>query len=265
MICGRIAMVLLLASSACTQSAPTGQVVARIGGMEVTRRDVLIELIASGAPADVDTRTVQPALLDRIVVRKLLAEEARHQSVDRSPEFLGQERRSREMILGEQLTQRVVGRLPPPSPATVAAFVAANLARFDRHEIFRIDRITTAAQPGRTTLRLSSNDAIADRLRDRNAAFKRELVDVDSLALTMAQRAVLDSAGGRPFMAGTGDTFSIDQVVATIPRPVPAMQRGELAAAVLRDMAARQAITTLTAKLIAGARIEYATVRVPSR
>lgn len=112
---------------------------------------------------------------------------------------------------------------------------------------------------------LSSNDAIADRLRDRNAAFKRKLVDVDSLALTTAQRAVLDASGGRPFMAGAGDTLSIDQVVATIPRPVAAMQRGQLAAAVLRDMAARQAMTTLTAKLRADARIEYATDRAPSR
>ncbi|MDD1453122.1 hypothetical protein NHF48_022910 [Sphingomonas sp. H160509] len=62
---------------------------ARIDGMEVTRRDILIELMASGAPADVDTQTVQPALLDRIIVRKLLAEEARRQSVDRSPRIPG--------------------------------------------------------------------------------------------------------------------------------------------------------------------------------
>jgi hypothetical protein len=261
----RITMVVLLASSACTQSAPTGQVVARIDGIEVTRRDVLIELMASGAPADVDTQTVRPALLDRIVVRKLLAEEARRQSVDRSPEFLGQERRSREIILGEQLTQRVVGRLPPPSPITVAAFVATNLARFDRHEIFRIDRITTAAQPEGTTLRLPSNDAIADRLHDRNAAFKRELVNVDSLALTTAQRAALNAAGGRPFIAGAGGPLSIDQVVATILRPVPTIQRNELATAVLHDMDAQQAMITLTAKLRAGAQIEYATNRAASR
>lgn len=261
MIYGRIAMVLLLASSACTQSAPTGQVVARLNGMEITRRDVLIELMASGAPADADTQTAQPALLDRIVVRKLLAEEARRQSVDRSPEFLGQERRSRELILGEQLAQRVIGRLPPPSPSTVAAFVAANLAQFDRHEVFRIDRITTAAQPGGIKLRLSSNDAIADRLRAGNAAFRRELVNVDSLSLTTTQRAVLNAAGGRPFTARAGDTLSIDQVVAAIPRPVPAIQRGQLAEAVLRDMAARQAMITLTAKLRAGAQIEYATNR----
>lgn len=261
----RITMGLLLASSACTQSAPTGQVVARIDGMEVTRRDILIELMASGAPADVDTQTVQPALLDRIIVRKLLAEEARRQSVDRSPEFLGQERRSREIILGEQLTQRVVGRLPPPSPVTVAAFVVNNLARFDRHEVFRIDRITTAAQPGRTMLRLPSNDAIANWLRDRNAAFKRELLDVDSLALTKVQRGILNAARGRPFIAGTGDTLSIDQVVATILQPVPAVRREELATAVLHDMAARQAMMKLTAKLKAGVRIEYATNRAASR
>ncbi|HEX8485484.1 hypothetical protein [Sphingomonas sp.] len=122
---------LSLALAGCSKGPPTGQVLARVNDVEITRRDVLIELMASGAPADADTRRVQPELLDRIVTRKLLAEEARRLSVDRSPEFLGEERRSRETILAEQLMRRLIGRLPPPSDDAITRFVADNAPRFD--------------------------------------------------------------------------------------------------------------------------------------
>lgn len=261
----RAAATLLLLSSSCAQSPPSGQVVARVDGIEITRRDVLIELMASGAPADVDTNTAQPALLDRIIVRKLFAEEARRQAVDRSPEFLGQERRSRELILGEQLAQRVVGRLPPPPPAEVARFIAANRVRFDHRQMFRIDRIILATRRDVATMHLSSNDLIADWLRQQGAAFERVLVDVDSMTLTPVQEARLEAAHGHPFPAGTGDAASIDQVIATVPQPTTAAQRADVATVLLRDMAARQAIDMMTARLRGAAQIDYAPRRQPSQ
>jgi hypothetical protein len=113
------ALLMLLVLSACNVLPPSGQVVARVNGIEITRRDVLIELLASGAPADVDTRTVQPELVDRIIIRKLLAKEAERQLIDRSPEFVGAVRRNREILLGETLLQRMAARMPSPSPDAV--------------------------------------------------------------------------------------------------------------------------------------------------
>lgn len=120
----RWVLLALVAIAGCTGAPPTGQVVARVNGVEITRRDILIELVARGAPADVDTRKIQPELLDQIIVRKLLAAEARRRLIDRSPEFVGEERRDRELLLGKHLLQRMVGTLPPPTQKAVARYVA---------------------------------------------------------------------------------------------------------------------------------------------
>lgn len=125
----RGALLMLLVLNACEVSPPSGQVVARVDGIEITRRDVLIELLASGAPADVDTRTAEPEMIDRVIIRKLLAKEAEKQFIDRSPEFVGAVRRNREILLGESLLQRMAAQIPSPSSDAVQRLIKQDSRR----------------------------------------------------------------------------------------------------------------------------------------
>lgn len=252
-----LAGAVLAALSACTQGPPSGQVVVRASGVEITRRDVLIELLESGAPEDVDTRTIQSELLDRIVIRKLMAEEARRQSIDRSPEFLGKERRSRELILGDQLVQRLVGRLPPPSQRAVARFLASNRARFDRRRILRVDRIETAADAGALLATARSTGAVAARLTEAGLGFERSARTVDSITLSDASLRALEAARQRPSITAAGDRMVIEQVVSAIAHPLDPAQRDRIAVATLRSRMAQAAVDGLKRRLREQARIEY--------
>jgi hypothetical protein len=252
---------LALVLAACSQEAPTGQVLARVDDVEITRRDVLIELIASGAPADVDAGQVQPELLDRIIARKLLAEEARRRSIDRSPEFLGAERRSREIILGELLIQRLVGRLPPPSETAIARFVSQNAARFDRNRRLRISRLVTNEQHAPLLQAAPSVEAMAARLHEEGRPFARSVLDVDSAALPVDEATVLQSAGGRPVMTasdrGRGTQVLAEQVMSATARPLDESARGRITATILRGAMERQLIDRTMRQLRSRARLAF--------
>ncbi len=249
---------LLLALAGCSEGPPAGQVVARVNGTDITRRDVLLELVASGAPADVDTRTIAPALLDRIVASKLLAAEARRRSIDRSPEFLGRDRRNREQILGEELARRLIGRLPPPSPAEIAQYVEENRARLDQRRIFTIDRIVPDGPVDPAAIgSLESAGAVEAWLVHAGQSFTRSALAVDSLSLSPGHLSLLDAYHGRP-VAITGDgPTSIDQIVASVPAPIAPADRARTAAGILRDRQSRQLMDRTLDRLRARAEIAY--------
>ena len=99
-------LVAALALTACGSPEPTGQVIARLDGSDITRRDLLVELQATAGGLDADLATAEPALLRRVADRRLLAAEARRRRIDRSPEYLGLERRAREELLVALLDRR---------------------------------------------------------------------------------------------------------------------------------------------------------------
>jgi hypothetical protein len=248
---------LALVLAACSQEPPTGQVLARVDDVEITRRDVLIELIASGAPADVDTGQVQPELLDRIIARKLLAEEARRRSIDRSPEFLGAERRSREIILGQQLIQRLVGRLPPPSQAAIARFVAEHAARFDRNERLRIDRLVADAQHAPLLRGASSVDVVATRLHREGRPFERSIREADSAALPMVEAERIRAENGRAMVTASDGQVIVEQVMSAAARPLDRGARERIAATALRAAMERQVIDQTMLQLRSQARLAF--------
>lgn len=73
--------------AACDQE-PTGQVAAVVNGEEITLQEINAELAGLNVPQGVDEKRVRQAALQRIVDRRLLAQAAKEEGVDQSPEFL---------------------------------------------------------------------------------------------------------------------------------------------------------------------------------
>ena len=260
-------LVLIVAgASGCSRPPPSGQILARVNGTDITRRDVLIELTASGAPADVNADSVTPALLDRLVSRQLLVDEATRLSIDRSPEFLGEMRRSRDILLtqllGERLLENSTTEIDAESNLAVGARDPGRLVS-GQHQIFKVDRIVLLAKVDSATLaRLPSLDAAASWLARRCLAFRRGTVELDSLTLDPGQVVRLRRAGKQPVVGqevGLGnENGTMDQVLSIRTQAVTAEEQETASNKFGSQEVISKQLDQLTNRLRKGAHIQYA-------
>jgi hypothetical protein len=249
---------LLLSATACSQGPPVGQALARVNGNDITRRDILVELTAIGAPADVDTETLGPVLLKRLIERELLVQEARRLSIDKSPEYLGLIRRDRNLLLVQLLKQRLaeqsllnareVGQHRGPTLREAPS----------RGNIYEIERITPLLPVSLTDLeRLRSVDGALAWLSQQCIPFRRSQLDVYSRSLDSTQIASLTKAKGRLVAIRYGDDIVLDRVLTVRPTFVDSRER--LAAEKMRahEEVLRNRLAQLSNRLWAAAEIEY--------
>lgn len=129
-----LALALALLAGACGRSAPApapaGQVVARVDGVEITRRELAFELEADPQWRGLGGIAAQRGALAALVERKLLAAAAQRAQVDRDPDFLLARRRMGEQLLAARLADRLADETAVPDEAALDRFIGANPALF---------------------------------------------------------------------------------------------------------------------------------------
>src|SRR5262245_58899308 len=102
---------------------PKGQVIAVVNGDEVTMTDLRAELSGITAPNPEAQKALEQASLQQIVGRKILAEAAHGQDLDKTPEFAVQKKRALEMVAALILQRKLAGQVPPPTRDEAQRFV----------------------------------------------------------------------------------------------------------------------------------------------
>lgn len=234
--------------------------VARVDGDDITRRDLQVEFLASGAPADVDLKSIQGALLDQIVTRKLLAAQARRTGIDRTPDYLAAMRRDREMLLVDAFGDRAYELARPPTGADVARFVAENGALFDRRRLLVVDRIEAAAPSvALATIEAArSNDDVAAMLKGRGQSVRRTEITLDTLETPQGKLSALDAKpAGSPVASYADGVLQVDALLSSRSMPIPPGERAALAKSLLSRARAENWVDRETARLRAQAQIDY--------
>lgn len=137
---GRLSCAVLL--SACAKPVPSGQVLARVDGVDVTRRDVEAELQV-GETAGISSTSA----LDRVVQRKLLIEAAQDAGIDRSSDYLSALTRTRDELLAKTYVRHLARDMPGFSAADIDAFVAQHPASFDARRILSVTEVDGPDMP----------------------------------------------------------------------------------------------------------------------
>ncbi|MFC3441136.1 hypothetical protein ACFOKF_07990 [Sphingobium rhizovicinum] len=171
----------------CSDEAPQGQVIARVNGMDITRRELMTEVRAQGNVATRDVAAVQGLLVQRLIDRKLLAAEARKALVDRSPDYQAERRRMEEILLANQMATRLSGQIAEPGPASIDRYIANNPHMFAQRESLLVDQLdfdprAAEAVPGLG--RMPTIDAMAKALSAAGMMAHRHEVMLDSRAAT---------------------------------------------------------------------------------
>jgi peptidyl-prolyl cis-trans isomerase C len=130
--------VLLL--SAC-QSEPTGQVAAVVDGEEITLTEINAELANMQITEGADQKPMQQLALQRVIERKLLANSARQDGIDQTPEYIVRRQQLEDALLVQLMTQKVARTVKIPTDNDVTAFMSANPNMFENRVIFSVDQI----------------------------------------------------------------------------------------------------------------------------
>jgi peptidyl-prolyl cis-trans isomerase C len=127
-----------------TEKAPTGQVVATVNGKEITRVELETELIGVNPPDPKARKAVEQQALRMIVNRTILADAARKQQLDKSPEFAVQQRRLEDNLLAQMLEKKIAVGVPPPSSEEATRFITDHPDIFAQRKVFVVDTIRMA-------------------------------------------------------------------------------------------------------------------------
>ena len=165
---------------------PVGQVVANVGGEEVTLRDLRTEMGAQ-APADPKARkAAEQAALRTIVARKLLAKAAHDQGIDKTPDFAVQRQRAMENLLVQALEAKIAAQVPPPTREEAESFMAAHPDSFAERKILDVDQIRIARPSDSSVLKamepIHTMSDMEGLLNQNKISFQRGVAKFDALS-----------------------------------------------------------------------------------
>ncbi|MCV0383610.1 MAG: hypothetical protein K5799_09140 [Erythrobacter sp.] len=137
---GKVAAVSLVASLAlgCEEAPPSGQIIARVAGTDVTEREVDQELRSAGIALASAGPKVRDAAAERIVQRKILAAEALRRDLDREGVYHFALRRARDELLAQALQRRVRYQARRPDDGAVADEIASRPWAYSRRRLVRL-------------------------------------------------------------------------------------------------------------------------------
>ncbi|MGH7024047.1 MAG: hypothetical protein ACREEB_10715 [Caulobacteraceae bacterium] len=127
-----------------SHAAPTGQVAATVNGQEVTVSEIGVELGAFNSANPKVRKLAQSAALENIVTRKLLAQAAVAQGLDKTPDFPILEQRAKDTLLAQLLEQKLAKEVPAPTQEEADNFVTEHPDMFAQRKIYIVDQLRMA-------------------------------------------------------------------------------------------------------------------------
>lgn len=141
-----VALLACVAMSGCGMigggsKAPKGQVVATVNGDEITVTELNREL-GGAAPANPQERkAMEQAALQSIITRKLLAQQAKEEKLDKTPIFAAQEQQAEEAMLVGAMQRKFAAAVVAPTRADAEKFVADHPNMFAQRKVMVVDQI----------------------------------------------------------------------------------------------------------------------------
>jgi EpsD family peptidyl-prolyl cis-trans isomerase len=139
-----LACALAVTAAGCkpsAQSTPKGQVVATVNGEEITSRELDSEVRTLPGVTAANLKEAQQLALRNIVYRRLVAQEAKKEKIDQSPDFALDQQRVQELLLAKTMQDNIVKEIPEPTPQEAQQYIDANPNIFAQRKIFHVQEI----------------------------------------------------------------------------------------------------------------------------
>lgn len=210
-----------IALSACNKK-PEGQIVAIVNGEEVSLSELNQELRGANVPEGGDKKLIMRGLLQRVIDRRLLAQAAKEQGIDRDPEFLAMQRRSSEELLVQMYSRKAASGIKVPDAAALDKFMAENPAMFAQRTQLQLDQIVFDMPKSPDVLKQFQQDktlaavaATAGRLGLKVESGKGGLDTATLPPAVLKQIQALPP--GEPFIVPTGNKVVVSVITGSRP------------------------------------------------
>ena len=216
-----------LALAACNSgsgSAPSGQVVAKVGGEDVTIGELNAELVGVRIPPDADRGAIEGQAVQSIVERKLLANEAKTRKLDDNPAYLLQKRRTDELLLVQMLRDQIASSVPKPSTAEAETYIQDHPTLFSNRRLYILDQIQFPATTDPEMIKKISATQTMDDLEQLLIAsgieYRRAPSSLDTVSAPVDIAARLtELPSGEVFVVRQGPAFIANRIVETRTTP----------------------------------------------
>lgn len=252
---------LALAVSACDKKAE-GQTVAIVNGEEITAAELNAELAGAGNQAGSDKDATRSRILQAMIDRRLLAQQARADGVDKSPEFLNRQRKMTEDLLISMLAARQIDTAQLPSDQEIQRFEASRPQMFANREHWNLDQLrfqmpTDPAVKAKLA-EAKTLEAVAQVLTEAGVNFVRQKNRLDTALIPQNLYGQLaTAAGNEPFIIPVGNLAVASMVVSREPAPVTGEQAKPMAVAAMRREQAATLMQNRLKTVRQTAKIEY--------
>lgn len=258
LVCGVVAL-----CAACHGKAPGGQVLAVVNGEEITIPELNAEAQARGLVIGNDAQA-RKALLQELIERRLLAQTARKEGLDRTPDYILQSRRAAELTLVEELTEVASHAAGQPTPQKLSAFIAANPQAFGQRAVVTVEQMGLAGPvaPAKMTA-----VAAASSLEQAAAILGNPALANSSLMQTWDTAQLDRDSAARLLQARTyqvlvlhppGSGWFVVRKISATPTPVPAGEQADVARQLVQAQASQQVSALLLDRARSQARIAVA-------
>ena len=226
---------------------PEGQVAAVVNGDEITLQEINAEIGSANIPAGTDAKQIQRQALVRIVERRLLAQSAREDGLDKTPDYLIRSRQIDDALLVQLLGQRAEKTFQVPDQRAIDNYMAENPSMFSNRIMYTVDRIQFAIPADMARLKTLEDDhsmaAVAAKLASLGIKFERGPAKMDSAQLGQQRmEQILALPEGEPFVIPENGMVTVAVITGETPVPANSADMGQLAMQALRNKALTQSL-----------------------
>lgn len=256
-----LAVGLALLASACNKKAE-GQTVAVVNGEEITAAELNAELGSAKLPQGADKNQIRARLLQSMIDRRLLAQQAKTDGLDKTPEFLNRQRKATEDLLISMLAARQIDTAQLPANSEIERFQASHPWMFAQREQWNLEQLRFAL-PSDAGLRAKMDQAksleeLSKTLTDAGVTFTRQKNRLDTAVIPQSiygQLATLSA--GEPFIIPVGDQAVASVVVSRESAALTGERARPIAVAAMRREQAAKLMQNRLSSLRQTAKIEY--------
>jgi EpsD family peptidyl-prolyl cis-trans isomerase len=229
----------------CNSGGGGKDVLATVGSEKITEQQVETELRLGGV-ANPEDPAARKAALDQIIARKLLAQQARADKLDKTPDAAVLRAAAIETYEANLQRTAMMSKVAKPTTADAATFIQAHPEMFAERTGYVIERLQVnapadpalveALKPAKTL------EEVEATLQARKIPYRRSIDQLDSLrAAPQLTATVSRLAPGEPFVLPEPNGFTVGRVRDRKVQPVTGEAATQIASEIV--YAQRQATT----------------------
>jgi peptidyl-prolyl cis-trans isomerase C len=206
-----VSAILVLALAACSDHArKTSQALASVNGAEITVLQLNEELQRAGAPA-LSTEAASKQLLEALIDRQLLQNEAVKDKLDRDPAVVQAVERAKALIVAQAYLKKRLGTLAKPSSREIEDYFSKHPEFFSHRKQFELRQLLVSSRDVNDALKAAmesshSLDELAQWLDAHKIIYSRaQLAPTSSELAPELSNKMLTMPKGKLFIVQEGE------------------------------------------------------------